>query len=137
MTPIIMPYLGFILLFAELFLLIQFGRVFGGGAALAEVLISGFLGYSAMRTIGRTAFQPALLIGVFLHGLRPGMSSRRPVEWLLLGSLLLIIPGLLTDIAGLVLLARYFLHRGPRTSPPRASDSIDVDFDVHDDAGEK
>jgi len=133
MDEIIMPLLGFVLLFLELVLLIKLGQGIGGGLVFAEILLSGFLGYSLMRFVGRTAFQPAQLIGVFLHAAGSGFSSRKPVEWLLFGSLLLIIPGILTDIVGLVFIARFFVRGGSVRRPPSDPNSIDVEFDVHDD----
>ena len=129
-----MPLLGFVLLFLELFLLIKLGQGIGGGFVFVEILLSGFLGYSLMRFAGRTAFQPAQLLGVFLHGIGSGFSARKPVEWLLFGSLLLIIPGILTDIVGLVFIARFFVRGGSLRQPPSSPDSIDVEFDVHDDS---
>jgi len=70
---------------------------------------------------------------VFLHAAGRGFSSRKPVELLLFGSLLLIIPGILTDIVGLVFIARFFVRGGSRRQPPSSPDSIDVEFDVQDD----
>ena len=133
-AAIIMPLLGFVLLFLELVLLIKLGQGIGGGLIFAEILLSGFLGYSLMRFVGRTVFQPAQLIGMFLHAAGSGFSSRKPVERLLFGSLLLIIPGILTDILGLIFIARFFVRGRSLRQPPSSSDSIDVEFDVHDDS---
>ncbi|MCK5246508.1 FxsA family protein [Candidatus Bipolaricaulota bacterium] len=133
MVGIIMPLLGFVLLFLELVLLIKLGQGIGGGLVFAEIVLSGLLGYSLMRFVGRTVFQPAQLIGVFLHAVGSGFSSRKPVELLLFGSLLLIIPGILTDILGLIFIARFFVRGGSLRQPPSSSDSIDIEFDVHDD----
>jgi UPF0716 family protein affecting phage T7 exclusion len=139
MAAIIMPLLGLILLFVELFLLIKLGQGIGFALVLAEILGSGLVGYALMRS-ARTVFQPAQLIGVFLHGIATGFSSREPVEQLLLGSLLLIIPGILTDIIGLVLIARAFLRGGARPQTPNkpdGSDAIDIEFDIRDDTPEE
>lgn len=133
MVGIIMPLLGFVLLFLELVLLIKLGQGIGGGLVFAEIVLSGFLGYSLMRFLGRTVFQPAQLIGVFLHAVGSGFSSRKPVELLLFGSLLLIIPGILTDILGLIFIARFLVRSSSLRQPPSSSDSIDIEFDVHDD----
>lgn len=135
MLTIIMPLLGFVLIFLELTLLILLGRGLGFNLLFAEVLLSGFAGYSVMRFAGRTVFQPAQLIGVFLHGLGSGFSMKKPIQLLLFGSLLLIIPGILTDVVGLVFIARYFVGGGSLRHPPAESDSesIDVEFDVQDD----
>ena len=129
-----MPLLGFVLLFLELTLLILVGQSIGIGLVFAQVVLTGILGSWLMVAIGRTAFQPAQLIGLFLHATRSRGSSRSPTEWLLLGCLLLIIPGILTDIAGLVFIVRFFLSGGPQRQPSEESDSIDVEFDVHDDS---
>ena len=131
-----MPFAGFVLLFLELYLLITLGARIGFGLMLAEILLTGVLGYWVMRRVGRTAFQPAQLIGVFLHAVGRGMATRRPIEWLLLGGLLLIIPGILTDILGLVLVASFLgrigrdrqSHQSTSTSEP-----IDIEFDIRDD----
>ncbi|TFH09144.1 MAG: hypothetical protein E4H08_06350 [Candidatus Atribacteria bacterium] len=128
-----MPLLGFVVLFLELTLLILFGQRVGFGLLFIEVLLSGIAGFSLMRFAGRTAFQPAQLIGVFLHGIGSGFSARKPVEWLLFGSLLLIIPGLLTDILGLIFIIRFFARRGSLHHPSSDSNSIDIDFDIRDD----
>ena len=134
MAAIIMPLLGFVLLFLEIFLLIKLGQGVGFALVLAEILGSGFIGYSLMRFAGRTAFQPAQLIGMFLHGIGSNFSSRKPVQQLLFGSLLLIVPGILTDILGLVLIVRFFLLRGSNHQSSGESDSIDIEFDVRDDS---
>jgi len=128
-----MPLLGFVLLFLELFLLIKLGQGVGFVLVLAEILGSGFIGYSLMRFAGRTAFQPAQLIGMFLHGIGSNFSARKPVQQLLFGSLLLIVPGILTDILGLVLIARFFVRRGSQPQSSEGENSIDVEFDVQDD----
>ena len=131
-----MPFLGFVLLFLELYLLITLGARIGFGLMFAEIVLTGVLGYWVMRRIGRTAFQPAQLIGVFLHAVGRGMAARKPIEWLLLGGLLLIIPGILTDILGLLLVATFLgrIGRGNRSHRPSSeSDAIDIEFDVRDD----
>lgn len=133
MLTIIMPLLGFALLFIELFLLIVTSQTIGFAVVMAEIVISVFAGLSLMRFAGRTAFQPAQLIGVFLHGLGSGFSMKEPIQQLLFGSLLLIIPGFVTDILGIVFIARFFLQRGSTTQSAKDPESIDVEFDVRDD----
>ena len=49
------------------------------------------------------------------------------------GSLLLIVPGILTDILGVIFIARFFLRRGSNPQSSDESNSIDVEFDVRDD----
>lgn len=135
MRTIIMPTLGFVLLFLELFLLIVISQAIGFGVVFAEIVLSVFAGLSLMRFAGRTAFQPAQLIGVFLHGLGSGFSTKTPIQQLLFGSLLLIIPGFVTDVLGIVFIVRFFLHRSPQPhDTSEAPDPIDVEFDVRDDS---
>ncbi|MCK5828649.1 FxsA family protein [Candidatus Bipolaricaulota bacterium] len=129
-----MPTLGFVLLFLELFLLIVVSQAIGFGIVFAEIVLSVFAGLSLMRFAGQTAFQPAQLIGVFLHGLGSGFSMKKPIQQLLFGSLLLIIPGFVTDILGAVFISRFFLRRGSQPQDTSEDpDSIDVEFDVRDD----
>ncbi len=129
----IMPFLGFVVLFFELFLLIIVSKAIGFGVVFAEIVLTIFVGLFLMRLAGRTRFQPAQLIGVFLHGLGSGFSMKLPIQQLLFGSLLLIIPGFATDILGLVFIGRYFLTRGSAPQSPREPGAIDVEFDVHED----
>lgn len=129
----IMPLLGFALLFLELFLLIVVSQAIGLVVVFAEIVLTVFAGLSLMRFAGRTAFQPAQLIGVFLHGLGSGFSMKEPIQQVLFGSLLLIIPGFATDILGIVFIARFFLQRGSTPQSSEKSESIDVEFDVRDD----
>jgi len=133
MLTIIMPLLGFALLFLELFLLIVVSQAIGFAVVFAEIVLTVFAGLSVMRFAGRTAFQPAQLIGVFLHGLGSGFSMKEPIQQLLFGSLLLVIPGFATDILGIVFIARFFLQRGLKPQSSEESESIDVEFDVRDD----
>lgn len=128
-----LPTLGFVFLFLEFFLLIIIAGGIGFGPMLAEILLSGMLGVLLMRNAGRTLFQPAQLIGVFLHATGQLLTSRKPVEWLLLGSLLLIVPGVLSDLVGIALVLRWAVHRGSGDPPSPRSGSIDVEFDVHDE----
>jgi len=127
-----MPSLAIVVLFLEITLLILFGRGIGFGVAFLEVILTGVLGISLMVRVGRKSFQPAQLIGVFLHSGRTALSSRNPMEWFLFGCLLLIIPGLLTDLVGIVFIVRFILARGTLGSPRTKQDSIDVEFDVQD-----
>jgi len=127
------PLLGFALLFFELFVLFVSSQAMGFAVVMAEVVLSVLVGLSLMRFAGKTAFQPAQLIGVFLHGLGSRFTMKEPVQQLLFGSLLLIIPGFSTDILGLVFIARYFFSRGTTSQSREGSKSIDIEFDVRDD----
>jgi UPF0716 family protein affecting phage T7 exclusion len=131
---IIMPFLGFVLIFLEFYVFIVLGRSIGVGAMFGEILLSGALGYALIRFGARTAFQPAAqLIGIFLHAFGAKSPTRRPAEWLLFGSLLLILPGVITDVLGLIFVIGFFLRRGPLRQPPSKSEPIDVPFTVQDE----
>jgi UPF0716 protein FxsA len=128
-----MPLLGFVLLFLELTLLILFGRGVGFGVAFLEIILTGVLGVSLMFRVGRKSFQPAQFVGLFLHAGKHALSTRDPMEWFMFGCLLLIIPGLLTDLLGAIFMVRFILHGGALWSPRTKQDSIEVEFDVRDD----
>jgi UPF0716 protein FxsA len=87
--------------FVELFLLIRVGRAIGVGPTLGFVVAMGFLGAALARSQGRRVlhdWQEALAQGrVPDRGIVSGML-------VLLGALLLITPGVLTDFLGLWLL---------------------------------
>ncbi|MFC2099928.1 FxsA family protein [Candidatus Bipolaricaulota bacterium] len=130
-----MPLITFVLLAAEIALLIKLSQAVGGGLVLLEILGSAVLGVLLLRASGRKLFDTRQLIGLLSH--RPNLHSRRPILSLVYGALLLLVPGLLTDLAGVVLVARYLLlgGRGSTSSGGSGpSDSIDVDFEVQDEA---
>lgn len=87
--------------FVELFLLIRVGRAIGVGPTLGFVVAMGFLGAALARSQGRRVlrdWQEALAQGrVPDRGIVSGVL-------VLLGALLLITPGVLTDFLGLWLL---------------------------------
>ncbi len=126
-----MPLLTFVLLCAEIALLIKFGQAVGGGPVLLEILLTGGLGILLLRTAGRSVLEPARLIELLTRF--PTRNRVQSLGLLLLGGILLLIPGLLSDALGLVLVARFFLHGGrtPRRSPDEP-DTIDIEFEVKD-----
>jgi len=126
-----MPFLAFVLLCAEIALLIKFGQAVGGGPVLLEILLTGGLGILLLRTAGRSVLEPARLIELLTR--LPNRARVQSLGLLFLGGLLLLIPGLLSDALGLVLVARFFLQGGrpPRRSPDEP-DTIDIEFEVKD-----
>ena len=91
-------FLAFTLLpFIELFLLIRIGRVIGAGSTIAFVIAMGILGAALAKTQGRRVLQEwreALAAGrVPEEGVLGGVL-------VLAGGLLLITPGVVTDVAG-------------------------------------
>ncbi|MDB4974669.1 MAG: FxsA protein [Myxococcaceae bacterium] len=92
-------FLAFTVLpFLELFLLIRIGRVVGTGSTIAFVIAMGFVGAALARRQGRK---------VLLEWQEALAQGRVPEEGVLggvlifVGGLLLITPGVITDVAGL------------------------------------
>ena len=125
-----MPFISFVLFCAEIALLIKFGQAVGGGPVFLEILLTGGLGILLFRMAGRSVFDPARVIQLLIRP--PTRSLVQSLGLLFLGGLLLLIPGLLSDAAGLVLVVRFFFQGGRK---PRAGsddpDAIDIDFQVH------
>lgn len=128
-----MPFLSFVLLCAEIALLIKFAQAVGGGPVFLEILLTGGLGILLLRMAGRSVFDPARLLELFMR--RPTRGLVHSLGLLFLGGLLLLIPGLLSDAVGLILVVRFFLQggRAPRKRPDDP-DTIDIDFHVHEDS---
>jgi len=129
-----MPILVFAFIFVEIAILLRLGLAVGGAWIFAEVLLSGVLGYVVLRAARKTALRTEELIQLLL---RPGAYLRRS-EWaLVLAGILLIVPGILTDIAAVALIFRHFTERRrpPQNQGPsrREPDVIDVEYKVHDD----
>ena len=127
-----MPFITFVILCIEIAMLIKFGQTFGG-PVLLEILVSGGLGILLLRMAGRSVFEPARMIELLTR--RPTRDLIQSLGLLFLGGLLLLIPGLLSDVVGLVLAARFFLQGG-RRAPERGPEdptAIDVEFDVQED----
>ena len=62
-----MPFLSFVLLCAEIALLIKFGQAVGGGPVFLEILLTGGLGILLLRMAGRSVFDPARLLELFMR----------------------------------------------------------------------
>lgn len=115
---------------AELALLIQVGRWIGLGWTLAIVLATGFLGAALARRQGLRAWraiQAELRRGVMPAGaLLDGLL-------ILIGGIVLLTPGILTDLAGFALLiptTRTLLKRSLRRRFERAIERGDASFTV-------
>lgn len=85
----------------ELFLLIQLGQAIGAGWVIALVIAGCVLGSVVARTAGARAW----------HGLRTALETGEMADdrladgaLMLLGGLLLVVPGPITDVVGLLLI---------------------------------
>ena len=129
-----MPLLLFALACIEVFGLIRIGRVIGGPTVLGVILLTAVVGLVLLRLRGGTALT-AVVVSLLAGRVSSKELFRRRELSLLLGGILLLIPGLLTDVLGLGLVARYLLTRGrPQRPAKEEPDVIDVEFEVHDDA---
>jgi UPF0716 protein FxsA len=128
-----MPILVFALLCAEIALLIKFGQAMGGGPVLAEILFSAVLGLIILRRAGRVVLRSSDLIALLA---RPSIRLRLPSWGLVFAGILLLIPGMLSDVLGLGLAIRYVwpTRRTPRRPCSKQDqDVIDVKYRVHSD----
>lgn len=131
-----MPVLVLFLLFAEIATLIKLGQTIGGGSLLIEILATAALGFLVLRLAGRAFVRANELVALMAN---PSRYFRSSSLSLILAGILLIVPGLLSDLAGLALVARYFVSRPSRGTPePKSKDPdvIDVEYSVHEDSSE-
>jgi len=97
------------------------------------ILLTAVLGLTILRSKGGPAVT-SIVVSLFAGRLTPRQLLRRRELSMLLGGILLIVPGLLTDALGCALVIRYlFTPRGPQRSVKEEHDAIDVEFKVHDD----
>lgn len=131
-----MPFVSFVLLCAEIAVLIKFAQAVGGVPVFLEILLTAGLGVLLLRSAGRSVLDPARLLELLMR--RPTRDLVHSLGSLFLGGLLLVIPGLLSDAVGLALVLHFFL-RGGRTLRKRPDDPdvIDIDFSVHEDTPRK
>jgi len=130
-----MPLFLFVLACAEIAVLVKLGQGIGGGAVLGEVLLSGVLGMIILQLKGR-AILKNVAVSVFIGRLTLRSLMRRELLPLIAG-ILLIFPGMLSDVFALYLLLRYSLTRplssGSTSDTSDADGTIDVEYKVHDD----
>jgi len=125
------PMVNFILVVLDVIFLLTFARTFGGGFLLLELVGTAVIGVLTLQYVAGRRFQPAYFIGLFMRPVRAG--TRKPIESLFLGCMFLILPGLITDLLGVSLIGSYFF-RGGNVPRSRRSDTIDVDFELEDNA---
>lgn len=132
-----MPILLFAFLCIEIVLLIKLGQSVGGGLVLIEIILSGALGYALLRLAGQAIVRTGDLISLLL---RPRENARRPGWAIIIAAILLVIPGLLTDVVGLALVVRHLFRGGTlsRTREPGGdSNVIDIEFSANSEDDRK
>jgi len=130
-----MPFYLFVFVCVEIVVLVKLGQVIGGGAVIGEVLLSAVLGMIILQLKGR-AILKNVAVSVFVGRLT--LRSLMRHELLpLVASILLIVPGILSDFFALYLLARYAFLCPPSAAgtddTPGSDGTIDVEYKVHDD----
>lgn len=103
------PFLLLVIPLVELWLLIVLGSEIGGFTTILWIVFSALLGAAMLRAAGTSAFQDMTEIE-----LRSPTHEWLDTIFLAVGGFLLIIPGFITDAAGLLLLPaparRYFVN---------------------------
>lgn len=136
---IVVPILILLIAAAEVVLLVRLGAFFGGMPVLVLLLGTGAVGWLLLRS-RHAAEIPQIIVSALAGRLRRDRSVAHESQFIL-GALLLVLPGLLTDVAGVFLLMRYFVQRrrSPSSRVPRSrsgarsrEETIDVDFKVLD-----
>jgi len=128
-----LPVVLFAVACIEVIGLIRIGLVIGGMPVLGLILLTAVLGLTILRLKGGPAVT-SMVVSLFAGRLTPKQLLRRRELSVLLGGILLIVPGLLTDALGCVFVIRYlFTRRDPQRFGKEERDAIDVEFKVHDD----
>jgi len=128
MNPLLSPLIFLIaMVLAELYVMIGVGEVIGAGWTVFLVVFTAVFGGLLVRHQGMSAFMRAQQS--MARGEAPELEMLEGVA-LFLGGMLLLIPGFLSDVVGLLMLLpplrrvviRWILsHRGPR--PPGGGDT--------------
>jgi UPF0716 protein FxsA len=117
----------------ELYLLLKLGALIGAGPTLAIVIVTGILGGTLARKQGFAIFRR------IRQDLQDGILPTEPLVdglFILAGGLLLLTPGLLTDVAGFLALlppSRQLLKRWVKRRFQRVLDTRVVYADYHVD----
>jgi UPF0716 protein FxsA len=131
-----MPFFLFVFACIEIVILVKLGQFIGPGAVIGEVLLSGVLGMLILQLKGREIVKNVSM-SVFIGQLTLRSLLHRKLLPLTAG-ILLIAPGMISDLFGLYLLVRSACHRLPSSGGTTDDASangktIDVEYKVHDD----
>lgn len=126
------PILIFFFACLELFGLIEIGKLIGGGVIFGEILLTGVAGVILLRvSVGRAL--PGMIINLFAGRFPVKALIHQRELRLLLAGVLLIIPGLVSDAAGLIFSAGYLIPPRREKHPGKDKEAIDVEYKVHDE----
>jgi len=129
-----MPIYLFLFACLELAGLIRLGQTIGAGSLLGLILLTGIIGMLCLRLGGRGAII-RVMMGLAQERLTLRQLALRRSLFPMFAGILLIIPGLLSDLVGIILIALYLIGR-PRPQPPsrEKGEVIDIDYQVHEDS---
>lgn len=135
-----------ILPLAEIATFILVGREIGVAATLALVLISAICGFALLRVTGVATL---LRIRTEMEANRVPARPLAEGAMMALGSILLIVPGFITDLIGLALFlpairsgvfrwfsGRVVVRSSPHAAPPRPGEATTIDLDEEDYSAE-
>jgi len=131
-----MSVIVFLFACVELAALIKLGQAIGSGSVLGIILLTAVLGLVIIRLSQRPAFSAMLML--FLKGSFSLKTVLMQQELILpLASVLLIIPGLLSDACGIMLLFWHLRIKQAHISKPNKEDIIDVDYHVEETSSQE
>lgn len=118
----------------ELAGLIKLGQTIGAGSLLGLILLTGIIGMLCLRLGGRGAII-RVMTGLAQERVTLRRLALRRSLFPMFAGILLIIPGVLSDLVGIILIALYLTGR-TRPQPPsrEKGEVIDIDYQVHEDS---
>ncbi len=131
-----MPIVVFLFACVELVTLIKLAQAVGSGSVLGIILLTAILGLVIIRLSRRPALSMMLML--FLKGKFSLKTVLMQHELILpLASVLLILPGLLSDACGITLLFWRLGLKQVHVSKPNKEEIIDVEYRVEDNSSQE
>ncbi len=113
----------------ELFFLVKLTQILGGVVLFGMIIITALLGIGILCILGKKKIVQLVLFDIWQKRITLPFLLREMGP--LLAGLFLLIPGPITDLIGLLLVANWMLGR--RRLSQRPPEAIDIDYKVHDD----
>lgn len=131
-----MPIVVFLFACVELVTLIKLTQAVGSGSVLGIILLTAILGLVIIRLSRRPVFSMILML--FLKGKFSLKTVLMQHELILpLASVLLILPGLLSDACGITLLFWHLGFKQAHVSKPNKEETIDIEYRVEDNSSQE